>query len=114
MPCRVCSGAWAQFRRICCSHRVDFRRRRCTHGLAVLALRCEQNLFGPVDLEAKEVGSSRLRVEKLALVLADVEHGVVSPRIIDEGNVNVARQLLIDDLETLDQNFFLILVLSVL
>ena len=81
--------------------------------LAVLTLRGQQDLFGPVDLQADKVGRAALREEKFALVFADVEDGVVTPRVVDEWDVDVAGQALVDDLEILDQSIFLILVLCV-
>ena len=82
--------------------------------MAEITLSSEQDFFRPVDLQAEQVGRAALRKEQLALVLADVEDGVVAPRVVDEGNVHVAWQTLVHGFQALDQRVPLVLMLRVL
>ena len=63
----------------------------------------DQDFFWPVYLHADQEGGTSIRQKQLALVLTDVQDGVVSPRVVDERDVDVGGQVLVYLLQTFDQ-----------
>jgi len=80
--------------------------------LAISALSGHKDFFWSVNLQTDEVGCATLRKEELALVLADIKHRVVTPRVVDEWNVDRAWQAFIDATESLDQRQLFVIFLG--
>ena len=89
---------------ICQWHLADYvGSQRWREHFPIASLGGDQDFFRPVDLHTHEEGGPSIRQKKLALVLTDVQDGVVPPRVVDERDVDVAGQVLVHLLQAFNQ-----------